>query len=59
MARLEQAALVTLFRPQLGSIRVVHGWTLGAPGLAPGAAVAVDNPCELSLGVGGGGIHPL
>lgn len=49
---------MTQFRPQLGSIRVIHGWILGAPGLAPGAAVAVDNPGELSLAVGGGRARP-
>lgn len=27
----------------MGSIRVIHGWVLGAIGVAPSAAVAVDN----------------
>jgi hypothetical protein len=40
--------------PQLGSIRVIHGWKLGAVGVAPPAAVAVDNPSGLSPGVGSG-----
>jgi hypothetical protein len=40
--------------PQLGSIRVIHGWKLGAVGVAPSAAVAVDNPSGLSPGVGSG-----
>jgi len=30
--------------PRLGSIRVTHGWKLGAVGVAPSAAVAVNNP---------------
>jgi hypothetical protein len=38
--------------PQLGSIRVIHGWKLGAVGIAPSAVVAVDNPSGLSPVVG-------
>lgn len=37
--------------PQLGCIRVIHGWNRGALGVAPLAAVAVDNPSGLSPAV--------
>jgi hypothetical protein len=34
-----------------GAIRRIHGWVLGAIGVAPSAALAVDNPLGLSPAV--------